>query len=129
MHELSLCADLLGQLEDLAARHRARSVARVTVRIGTLSGVEPMLLESAFAIACAGTVAEHAELVAETLTPRVWCDACALESEAAPAYLRCPVCDGETRLVQGEELILARVELDVEDDEAPAGDRTGENEE
>jgi hydrogenase nickel incorporation protein HypA/HybF len=126
MHELSLCADLIGQLEELAARHRARSVARVTLRIGVLSGVAPMLLESAFAIARAGTVAEDAELVAETMTPRVWCEACGLESDAAPAYLRCPVCDGETRLVQGDELILARVELDIEDEALPGG-QIGEN--
>ena len=117
MHELSLCEDLIGQVTALARKHRARSVACVRVQIGMLAGVEPLLLESAFSIARAGTVADHAEIFTEIVPPRVLCLACGVESEVSPSNLRCPACDGgDTRLVQGEELILARVELEVEDD-------------
>lgn len=117
MHELSLCEDLIGQVTELARKHRARSVACVRVQIGMLAGVEPMLLESAFSIARAGTLAEHAEMYTEIVPPRVLCLACGLESEASPSNLRCPACESDqTKLVQGEELILARVELEVEED-------------
>jgi hydrogenase nickel incorporation protein HypA/HybF len=116
MHELSLCQDLIDQVTELARKHRARSVASVRVQIGLLAGVEPLLLESAFTIARAGTVAEHAEMLTEIVPPRVLCLACGKESEASPSDLRCPACgSGDTRLVQGEELILARVELEVEE--------------
>jgi len=121
MHELSLCQDLVGQVTALARQHRARSVACVRVQIGLLAGVEPLLLESAFSIARVGTVAEQAEMITEIMTPLVQCRACGAESEVAPADLRCPVCgSGDTRLVRGEELILARVELEVAED-ASAG--------
>lgn len=116
MHELSLCQDLIGQVTELARKHRARSVACVRVQIGMLAGVEPLLLESAFSIARAGTVAERAEMVTEIVAPRVLCGACGAESEASPSCLRCPACDSDdTRLVRGDELILARVELEVEE--------------
>jgi len=119
MHELSLCQDLIGQVESLARQHRARSVACVRVQIGQLAGVEPLLLESAFSIARVGTVAEEAELITELVPPAVSCLACGAESEVGPSNLRCPACGSEeTRVVRGEELILARVELEVED--APA---------
>lgn len=116
MHELSLCEDLIGQLTALARQHRARSVASFRVQIGMLAGVEPMLLESAFSIARAGTVAERADMLTEIVPPRVLCGACGAESETSPSCLRCPACDsGDTRLVQGDALILARVELEVEE--------------
>jgi hydrogenase nickel incorporation protein HypA/HybF len=117
MHELSLCQDLIDQVTELASTHKAQSVACVRVQIGLLAGVEPLLLESAFTIARAGTVAEHAEMFTEIVHPRVLCLACGKESEASPSNLRCPACySGDARLVQGEELILAQVELEMEED-------------
>lgn len=114
MHELSLCQDLLDQVTDLARQHRASSVACVRVQIGMLAGVEPLLLESAFSIARVGTVAERAELVTETVPPQVRCRACSAEAEATPSCLRCPACgSGDTQLIRGGELILARVELEL----------------
>lgn len=117
MHELSLCQDLIGQVTELARKHRARSVACVRVQIGMLAGVEPLLLESAFSIARAGTVADQAEMMTEIVPPLVRCLACGAESEVTPSNLRCPACgSSDTRLIRGEELILARVELEVEED-------------
>ncbi|MDD5037535.1 MAG: hydrogenase maturation nickel metallochaperone HypA [Methylococcaceae bacterium] len=119
MHELSLCQDLIDQVTELARRHGARSVARVKVQIGTLAGVEPVLLESAFTIARAGTVAEAAEMVTEVTSPRVLCLTCGRESETRASRLCCASCDSsDTRLIRGDELILAQVELVVEDDES-----------
>lgn len=116
MHELSLCLDMIDQLEGLVATHQARAVGWARVRIGMLSGVEPQLLESAFTIAKAGTVADAAELITELVPPVVACAACGRESEVSPGNLRCPGCgSGETRLVRGGELILASVELIVEE--------------
>ena len=54
MHELSLCMNLIDQLTELAAQHRATAVARIELQVGTLSGVEPLLLEDAFPIASTG---------------------------------------------------------------------------
>ena len=48
MHELSLCEDLMNQVLTIAKAHHAEKVVRIIVRIGPLSGIEPLLLESAF---------------------------------------------------------------------------------
>ncbi len=116
MHELSLCQDLIDQVTELARKHKARAVSSVKVQIGQLAGVEPLLLESAFTIARAGTVAEQAEMLTEVVAPRVICNACGAESDATPANLLCSVCgSNDTRLIRGDELIFARVELVVDD--------------
>ena len=112
MHELSLCMALVDQLTELAARHQATAVARIELQVGMLSGVEPLLLEDAFPIASAGSIAEKAALAVTVVAPRIRCRRCAHEAEAAPNRLLCPsCCSFDTELLCGQELILSRVEL------------------
>ncbi len=112
MHELSLCQDLLEQVLALAEQHRARAVKRVSVSIGVLSGVEPELLATAFQELQTGTLAESAVLSMATLPVKVWCHACQQSQPTPSNDLRCPKCRGtDTRLEQGDELLLAQVEL------------------
>lgn len=117
MHELSLCLDVIDQVTALAAEHNARAVSSIRVQIGVLSGVEPLLLENAFTIAQAGTVAEKARFLTETVAARIRCSDCGTETEVPPQDLRCPGCGGTaTRLLAGDAITLAAVELAVEDE-------------
>ncbi len=114
MHELSVCQSMLRQVEAIAAQHGARAVTAVKVQIGPLSGVEPQLLAQAFPIATAGTVADGAALHVDTLPVRVSCQSCGAETEASANRLLCGQCgDWQTRLLSGDELLLASVELDT----------------
>ena len=113
MHELSVCQALMEQVAAVAAREAARRVTAVTLRIGPLSGVEPQLLAEAFPLAAAGGVAEGAQLHIETLPVRVRCSRCGAESEVAVNRLLCARCgDYRTRLLSGDELLLASLELE-----------------
>jgi hydrogenase nickel incorporation protein HypA/HybF len=112
MHELSICQALMRQVEQIALREDAAEVTRIVVRIGPLSGVVPELLEQAFSIARSGTIAKQAELSTEHQPVMVKCTRCGSESEATPNRLICARCgDYRTRLIAGDELILASVEL------------------
>jgi hydrogenase nickel incorporation protein HypA/HybF len=114
MHELSVCQAMLAQVEAIAAREKARSVASILIRIGPLSGVVPELLQQAFTIARAGTLAAEAELVTELQPIRIRCLECDAESEASPNRLLCGACGGyRTQVISGDELLLASVELDL----------------
>lgn len=119
MHELSVCQALLTQVTDLARNHRANAIHKIVIRVGPLAGVEPGLLRQAFPLACAGTLAEAAELVIEELPLRVRCETCGAESVAPPNRLVCGACgDWHTRLVSGDEMLLASVELSREEEDA-----------
>jgi hydrogenase nickel incorporation protein HypA/HybF len=116
MHELSVCQSLLDQVESIAREHGATRVERILLRVGPLSGVEPALLQNAYPLAAAGTLAEHAELVIEPAAVRVRCSECGAESDAAPNRLLCGSCGGwKTRLISGDELMLANLELSIPD--------------
>jgi hydrogenase nickel incorporation protein HypA/HybF len=113
MHELSVCQALIRQVQDLAREHRAAAVISVKVQIGPLSGVEPDLLRQAFPLASAGSVAETAQLVIERLPIRVHCESCGAETAAEVNKLICGACgDWHTRLLSGDEMLLASVELE-----------------
>lgn len=117
MHELSLCLALLDQVTQIAAAHGATEVTRIVLNIGPLSGVEAVLIQHAYPLAAVGTCAEHAELVIESAPIRVACHQCGAETAATPNRLCCSACGStHTRLISGNELLLAHVELTVPDD-------------
>jgi len=112
MHEYSLCVALLGQVEAIARQHGARRVERIELRVGPLSGAEPLLLRHAWPLVAAGTIASEAMLEIESVPVIVACTCCGVETEATPNRLLCGRCgDCRTRLVSGDELMLARLEL------------------
>jgi hydrogenase nickel incorporation protein HypA/HybF len=112
VHELSVCQALLTQVAEIAAGRGARVVERITIEVGPLSGVEPALLASAFAIVRAGGCAAEAALSIESTTVTISCVSCGAQSNPKPNRLVCAVCGGfRTRIVAGDELRLRRVEL------------------
>ncbi|MBT8128615.1 MAG: hydrogenase maturation nickel metallochaperone HypA [Gammaproteobacteria bacterium] len=119
MHELAICQALMNQVESIAAERNAHSVVSIVVGMGPLSGVEAQLLKHAYPVASAGTVAEGAELVIESLPVRIKCTQCGSESDALPNKLVCKACgDWRTTLISGDELMLMRVELETAAEQA-----------
>ena len=114
MHELSVCQALLDEVARIASSHEARTVERISIEVGRLSGVEPELLARAFEIARVGTCAAQAKLSITLLDIQVRCGDCGAASPAQPNRLLCAACGGyHTRVVEGDELRLRTVELDV----------------
>ncbi len=113
MHELAVCQGLMAQVAEIAARERAQRVTSILLHVGPLSGVEPQLLADAFPIAAAGSVAEDATLEIETKPVRVSCLSCGAETDATVSRLVCGRCgDFRTKLVSGDDLLLASLELE-----------------
>lgn len=102
----------MDRIEAEAAAHGATAVHRIRLRIGELSGVEPELLASAFAILKERTLCEHAALDIEPVAARWVCPACAAEIPPG-AILRCPACAEAARLASGDEIVLAQLEMEV----------------
>ena len=114
MHELAVCQDIIAQVQQLAHEHQAKAIHSISLEIGPLSGVESALLEAAFPIASAGTVAENALLEITAIPVTVSCNECHQQSDATPNKLICAECGSwKTRLVTGDEMLLKRVELDT----------------
>jgi hydrogenase nickel incorporation protein HypA/HybF len=114
VHELSICESLLTQVAEIALNRGAHAVARITIEVGPLSGVEPSLLSSAFAIMRLGSVAAGAELLVEVTAVTVRCLACGASTHTAANRLVCGTCGGfRTRMIAGDELRLRQIEMQV----------------
>jgi hydrogenase nickel incorporation protein HypA/HybF len=125
MHELSVCLALMNQVNRIANEHDADRVEKIVLKIGPLSGIEAALLENAFPLASAGTVAEGAELVIDHSPVTVECTICGAVSEVAPNRLLCGACgDFRTRVVSGEDMTLVSLELATSNDRPSRHDPT-----
>ncbi|HET7567949.1 MAG TPA: hydrogenase/urease maturation nickel metallochaperone HypA [Gaiellaceae bacterium] len=70
MHERALLADLVREIEAVAAREHAAGVRSVRVRIGPMSHMTPAHFVEHFVDATRGTVAEGAACEVEAIDPR-----------------------------------------------------------
>lgn len=111
MHELSIVGALLDQVSREVARHAGARVRRVEVRIGEASGVESELFQRAFEGFRSGIFADTELKV--THVPSLWkCNGCQREFSSGD-ILFCSDCGLPGALLQGAELMLDRIELEV----------------
>ena len=112
MHELAICQALMEQVERIGQEQRAQHVESIRLGIGPLSGIEPRLLEQAFYVARAGSIADQARLVIESTPVIVSCKQCGAQTRVLPSRLLCGQCgDWRTTLVSGDEMCLQNIEL------------------
>ena len=114
MHEFSIIQALFSQIEDIANTHNAKSISKVYIIVGEVSGAEPHLLKVAFDTFKENTILQEAELFIEYQKPVIRCMECDKEFELEKYAMRCPECKSfKVRLVKGDELILKTLELDI----------------
>lgn len=113
MHELSIAAALVEQLESALQREHALKVLTVTLGVGRLSGVEPEALDLAFPVAAEGTAAQGARLVINVVAAAVQCEDCGQRAAIEDVYPICPGCGSlSVSIVSGRDLILKSVEME-----------------
>lgn len=115
MHELSIVANLFELLEEKATEKKARKITRVKLQVGTLSGVVPELLVSAFDIYKKDTIADLAELDTEKIPLKVRCRRCKKEMIKDDYVFICEHCgSSDLKTLSGTELLLETIEMEVD---------------
>jgi hydrogenase nickel incorporation protein HypA/HybF len=113
MHELSVMDAVREQVLEQAALHGAGRIAAITLRVGSLAGVEIEALRLAHTVVMADTIAAGSRLVIEAVSAECLCAACEQPFPARDGCCDCPRCGRVSReLLQGRELQLASLELD-----------------
>ena len=112
MHERSLAQALIRQVDRIVAENGGGRAAEVRVQVGPLSGVEPLLLQTAFEHCARETSAESASLLIDEVPLTAVCDACDRTFEIADYRFRCRHCAAESvRVTQGDGLLLVSVAI------------------
>ncbi|MDD3591184.1 MAG: hydrogenase/urease nickel incorporation protein HypA [Sulfurovum sp.] len=113
MHEYSIVSSLIELCEEEAGKHQAASVKRVEVKIGAYSGVEPHLLEVAFATFKKTGICKNADFIMHIQPLKVRCFSCGAENELITNRYCCPKCESpNVEVIDGEEMYLMRLELE-----------------
>lgn len=114
MHETGIAAELLRMAGEQCATQGGKSVSRVGVRVGAMSGVVGEALAFAFeALRGEDPLVAGAELEIEYVPLRARCARCGEEAEAGEdLVLWCARCGAALDIMQGRELDLMWVELE-----------------
>ena len=110
MHEYSIGQALMERIEAETSARGATAVHRVRITIGEVAGIEPELLASAFDILRERTICHHAVLDIKRVPARWACQTCSTPIQIG-GVLRCPSCGDAARLVGGDEIVLAQLEM------------------
>lgn len=113
MHEISLVASILDQLEEELAKRPGSRFSKVGLRIGDLAGVDVDSLTFGFDALVKDTHWEPLALEIETVKRRQQCPRCKHEFEAEHWSTACPACnEPATVTIAGEELQIAFIEVE-----------------
>ncbi len=112
MHELSLCYELVSQVQGIASEHPNCKVLSVKVEIGSWSGVERHALEFAYPVAARNTILDGVALEIDERPLKLRCKSCAAEICPDPPAMYCESCESfNVEIIEGKEFLLKEVEL------------------
>jgi hydrogenase nickel incorporation protein HypA/HybF len=112
MHEYAIVRALLDRVEQEAQARNATRVHRVQIRLGEAAGVDGELLATAFRTYREAEGGGDTVLDVVPVTARWACTGCG--REVVPGeILQCGACGLPARLIQGDEILLERIEMEV----------------
>ncbi|HEY6531288.1 MAG TPA: hydrogenase maturation nickel metallochaperone HypA [Acidimicrobiales bacterium] len=108
VHEMAITQSVI---EAVAERSGGRPVTRVTLVIGTLSGVVADSVRFCFDLATSGTALEGATLEIVEVRGRARCRDCGDEVELPDFLALCTCGSADLEILAGEELTVASAEV------------------
>ena len=110
MHELGICDALLKMVDRIAKDEQLDGISRITIEVGTLSGVVPKYLEDCWVAVTDGTELQETEFVIEELAGTAKCLDCGMEFTADLNDLSCPGCRSKKLMpLTGRDLTLTEI--------------------
>ena len=115
MHELGIMTGVLQAVEESAKQAGSEKVLKISLSVGVMTEAIEDALRFAFEALSEGTMCESAELEI-TMIPPVSAE-CGNEYEHDRFHMLCPECGSSfTQLIQGKELQIDSIEVDLPDD-------------
>jgi hydrogenase nickel incorporation protein HypA/HybF len=113
MHELSLMEEVRRLALEEMERHGGGRLRTLTLRIGSLAGVDPEALRFAWEVVMDEEPTVGAALMIEAVPASGWCGPCGRPFPCADGLAPCPVCGAfSADLRGGWELELASLAFD-----------------
>jgi hydrogenase nickel incorporation protein HypA/HybF len=112
MHEMSVAQAIHRQVQRAEIEHGSRRAVACAVEVGPLSGVEPLLLQSAFADLMRD-LKRNLSLTIQEVPLHVRCRDCRVESSLDGFQFICPACASpQVQIISGDQIQLLHVDLE-----------------
>lgn len=113
MHEYSIVRSLLKQALDIVTPISADRLRKLTICVGPLSGVEPLLLAEAFKVLKYDFEASSCELEIDNCSLMADCSLCGYRFEIVDFDFRCPQCaSSRLEVTQGDRIVLRKIQIE-----------------
>jgi hydrogenase nickel incorporation protein HypA/HybF len=113
MHEVSLVESIVDLVVEERRKQAFSRVLSIRLTVGALGHAEPDALRFCFDAVTRGTIADGAALEIDMVAGAGWCAVCRQTVPVEERFAACPICgDGPVRLVAGDELRLAELEVE-----------------
>jgi hydrogenase nickel incorporation protein HypA/HybF len=122
MHELSFAETILRLVEKTARAHGGGRVARVSLRVGTMSGVNKGSLTFCIEAIAAGTALAGARIEVIDVEPGLVCRECGRSPLSGASAPVCPKCGRPAEVAPATDLYVEEIELN-DDEEDPAREK------
>lgn len=112
MHETSLVRTMLNQVSDLLVEHHGESVEEIVIELGPLSGVEPLLVTSAFALLSPEYSMDAARLIIQEVPLEAKCRVCRTLFEIEHFKFLCSSCGAtDIQIIRGDQFQLVNISI------------------
>ena len=113
MHELALTQGIIDIVSSEAEKQHFGKVLEIRLKLGEYSGILEECLRDFFPVVSAGTCAEGARLVCETLPGVFHCLDCGYEGAADRKEHCCPRCKSVAiRMIAGREFFVEELKVE-----------------
>jgi hydrogenase nickel incorporation protein HypA/HybF len=113
MHEMTICEQIIGQLEDERHRRGFAVVKRLRLEIGVLSCLDPDALRYAFEISTRDTFMDGLVLEIDRPPGQAKCLDCGTDATISSRLDNCPACGG-SRLDASGGAQMRLIEMEIE---------------
>jgi hydrogenase nickel incorporation protein HypA/HybF len=113
MHELSIAISIVELAVEEARKAEAKIISKVEVEVGTMAGIEAEALLFAWDSVIRGTIAEHSDLVINSIPGEAHCLECGKDFPAEHFFVQCPHCNSyRYEITKGKELRISSLMVD-----------------
>ncbi len=118
MHELGIMTGVVESVGSAARNAGADKVLKVSLSVGVMTEAIEDSLQFAFEVLSEqDPLFEGAELEISMVQPKSRCLECGLEFSHDRYHVVCPQCGGLAELLEGKELRIDSIEVDIPDEE------------
>ena len=112
MHEISLVRNIFCTIEEQYPDIPPEKIKCIYLQVGELSNVEPVAMHNAFEAVIENDIRyRNAELHIKVTTILIYCDDCKKTSGIKDYHFVCSCGKPSKKLVQGDELLITKIEF------------------